>query len=392
MSKMLLLVLAVTVSLLTGVPAASAFERSDGGFYTVYDENGAAVLYTGWKIQPGDQFLDEKNHRYEIVKVEGDRGSAIFIGTVDLAVYMEPEMNLFVQGWISLPRAYAQTPAGGGRKVAIYHTPTDESYVPTDGRESIRGDGGIFAVGKSFADSLQAKGVQATQNTTHHDPHDDMAYERSRRTLAGMLKQQRPDAVFDIHRDAVPPQVYQANIDGREVSKIQLVVGKYGTTGKQIEDYALKIKGTSDKKHPGLVKGIFFAKGGDYNQDLHPRSMLLEAGSHTNSREQAEKGIALFADAIPSILGQTAGSPAAPSWTTGFGSSTAGPSGASKSIGWIIGLLVAGIAAFLFISTGSFKEAGAKLKRFTSSEFANFLGPKLRRRKRRDGRDGEGNN
>jgi len=163
---------------------------------------------------------------------------------------------------------------------------------------------------------------------------------------------------------------------------VQLVVGKYGPTGKQIEDYALQIKAASDKQHPGLVKGIFFAKGGDYNQDLHPRSTLIEAGSHTNSRQSAEKGVTLFADVIPAVLGKTGANPANQAGAAGIGTAAAGASGATKSIGWIIGLLIVGGAAFLLISTGSIKEAKAKLKQFATTEFTNFFAPRQSRRKK----------
>lgn len=360
-----------------------AHERNDGGFYTVVDENGNKVLLTGWGIEVGDQFITENNKRYEIVSVEGDMGKAKFIGDINLSQYLpEGKNNIGLFAGILQPRiAEAQ-----GGKVAIYHTHSDESYVPTDGNESILGAGGIYKVGDAFTQALQIKGMEVIHSTAKHDPHDDMAYERSRRTVLDLLKQQ-PDAVFDVHRDAVPPEVYKANIDGQEVSKVQLVVGKYGPTGKQIEDYALQIKAAADKQHPGLVKGIFFAKGGDYNQDLHPRSMLIEAGAHTNDRASAEKGVALFADVIPTILGRTGGGNAAvqsPAGATGLGTAAAGPSGTSKSIGWIIGLLVVGAAAFLFLSTGSFKEAGAKLKQFTSTEFANFFGAFRKSRKNKE--------
>ena len=271
---------------------------------------------------------------------------------------------------------------GGGGKVAIYHTHSDESYIPTDGKESILGAGGIYKVGDAFTSALKSKGMEVIQSDAKHDPHDDMAYERSRRTVIDLLKQQ-PDAIFDVHRDSTPPEVYKTNINGQDITKLQLVVGKYGATGKQIEDYALQIKANSDKQHPGLIKGIFFAKGGDYNQDLYPKSMLLEVGSHTNDRQSAEKGIALFADVIPTILGKTnnanetaAGNQAGTTGTAGFGSADTGPSGATKSIGWIVGTLIVGVAAFLFLSTGSMKEAKAKLKQFTTTEFANFFGPK----------------
>lgn len=37
---------------------------------------------------------------------------------------------------------------------------------------------------------------------------------------------------------------------------------------------------------------------GSYNQDLYPLELLLEVGSHTNTKESAQKGIALFADVV----------------------------------------------------------------------------------------------
>lgn len=347
-------------------------ERTDGGYFTIVDESGNAVYLTGRAVDIGDQFLTEQNKRYEVVSIEGDTAHAKFIGSVNLSLYEQQPRQSPLAALLAPKIANAQQKG----KVAIYHTHTDESYVPTDGVESKLGAGSIMKVGASFAESLEAKGIEAVHSNAKHDPHDNMAYERSRRTAMNLVKQQ-PSAIFDIHRDAVPPQVYGTKIDGQDVSKVQLVVGKYGPTGKQIEDYALKIKAAADKQHPGLVKGIFFAKGGDYNQDLMPRSMLLEVGAHTNSLDSAERGIALFADVIPAVIGAAPAGGAAPeaqSGQAGFGTAAAGPSGASKSIGWILGLLVVGVIAFLMLSTGSLKEAGSKFKQFTSTEFANFLG------------------
>ncbi|MDF2569772.1 MAG: stage sporulation protein [Sporomusa sp.] len=359
-----------------------ANERNDGSYSTIVDEGGNSVYMTGWRVQAGDQVITENNRRYEVVRVEGDTAHAKFIGEVNLSLYYQDQgQSVLARLRGLLEPAIAQ--AEGGGKVAIYHTHSDESYVPTDGKESILGAGGIYKVGAKFSESLKSKGVNVVFSEAKHDPHDDMAYERSRRTALNLIKKEQPDAVFDLHRDAVPPQVYKGKVDGQDISKIQLVVGKHGPTGKQIEDYALQIKAASDKQHPGLVKGIFFAKGGDYNQDLHPRSMLLEVGAHTNDRESAEKGIALFSDVIPTILGKSS-APTGPNaagttgadGNTGLGSAAGGASGATKSMGWIVGLLIVGVAAFLFLSTGSMKEAGAKLKNFASTEFANFLGPK----------------
>lgn len=353
----------------------AASERIDGGFFTIIDENGSPVYITGHNVQVGDQFLTETNRRYEVMSLQGDTAQAKFIGQVNLSQLIpgDTKQISFLKGILTPRIANAQ-----GGKVAIYHTHSDESYVPSDGTESKLGNGGIYQVGQSFAEALKKEGITPLLSEAKHDPHDDMAYERSRRTAASLIQQQ-PDAIFDVHRDAVPPQVYKTTIDGQDVTKVQLVVGKYGPTGKQIEDYAMKIKAAADQKHPGLIRGIFFAKGGDYNQDLHPRSMLLEVGSHTNEKEAAERGIALFADVVPLVIGQSSQSSAGTAGAAGFGNNAAGPSGATKSIGWIIGLLIVGGGAFLFLSTGSLKEAGAKLKQFGSTEFTNFLG-KLRKK------------
>lgn len=363
----LLLVCSVTIQGYT-------HERNDGGYYSLVDENGNIVYITGWGVEVGDQFLTENNKRYEVISVSGDIAHSKFIGDVNLSKYGKTENTFFSMLQPSL--AWAE----GSGKVAIYHTHSDESYIPTDGKDSIMGAGGVYKVGNAFTSALQGKGMEVFHSDAKHDPHDNMAYERSRRTVTELLKKQ-PDAIFDIHRDAAPPEVYKGNIDGKDITKLQLVVGKYGPTGKQIEDYALQIKANSDTQHPGLIKGIFFAKGGDYNQDLHPRSMLLEVGSENNDRESAERGVALFADVIPTILGKTAAAPSNAEGQAGLGTAQVGPSGASKSIGWIVGFLVVGVAAFLFLSTGSMKEAKGKLKQFATTEFTNFLGPKIKEKK-----------
>lgn len=358
----------------------AAHERTGGGYYTLVDEKGDTVYVTGWGVEVGDQFLTETNKRYEVISISGDIAHSKFLGNVNLSKYTRPGNNEF----FSILRPSIAWAEGKG-KVAIYHTHSDESYIPTDGKDSILGAGGVYKVGDAFASALQGKGLEVFHSDAKHDPHDNMAYERSRRTATELLKKQ-PDTMFDIHRDAAPPEVYKATIDGQDVSKVQLVVGKYGPTGKQIEDYALQLKANSDSQHPGLIKGIFFAKGGDYNQDLLPRSMLLEVGAETNTRESAERGIALFADVIPAILQNSSATPNNVEGEAGVGTEQTGPSGASKSIGWIAGIMVAGIIAFLFLSTGSMKEAKGKLKQFTSTEFANFLGPKFKKYKKDSGK------
>lgn len=339
--------------------------QASAAYYQIFDEEDHVVYVTGWKVRVGDQFITADNHRYQIHNVQDGRADAHLVGRVSMAPY-------YIRSYARLEGSVAE--AADIPKVAIYHTHTDESYEPSDGTDSINGKGGIVEVGNTFAVALEAHGIEVTHSDTVHNPHDDMAYERSRRTVVDLIKG-APDAIFDIHRDATPPEAYAGIVSNEEVAKVQLVVGRYGATSEQIEEYALELKASADNVHPGLVKGIFFAKGGDYNQDLHPRSMLVEAGAHTNSREEAERGITMFADAIPPVLMKTAEASGATAEAAGIGTpAPTSTSGSMRSVIWIVGLVIAGGIGFLLISTGSLEEAKDKAKNFAEREFGDVFG------------------
>lgn len=90
-------------------------------------------------------------------------------------------------------------------------------------------------------------------------------------------------------------------------------------------EFAKTIKAALDKTAPGLSGGIYMGKG-DYNQDLSPRAMLIEVGSHTNDKEEAKSGVKLFAEALPAALGlapQSASAAETPEQTGQNGQNTA---------------------------------------------------------------------
>ena len=76
-------------------------------------------------------------------------------------------------------------------------------------------------------------------------------------------------------------------------------------TGTNLE-CAKRIKAIADEKFPSLIIGIFHAKG-NYNQDLGPRMILLEFGTHTTTLEEAKRSTALMAQVIPAAAGMRAG-------------------------------------------------------------------------------------
>lgn len=307
---------------------SAATERRDG-YFTVVDENARTLFTTTHMVSVGDEFIAEDDTRYRIESVSGDVARAVSLGKL-AALSPAPVLS-----------------ATQGRStgvVGIYHTHSDESYVPTDGAESIPGRGGILQVGAALADRLSKLGLKASHKTTPHDPHDAAAYERSRRTAVQLLKE-RPLALFDVHRDGGPAEPYLKEIDGREVAKAMIVVGRTNPKYEANLEFARRLKDTVNSKYPGLVKGIFLGKA-DFNQDLFDRSLLLEIGTEKTTREAAEAGASLIASEVPRILGAA----------TGPGGPTVG-----RTIGWILGLAVAATFLYLWISTGSWDEMRAKI-------------------------------
>ncbi len=342
-------------------------------YWTMVDERGREIIVTGRKIHIGDEYLTSDNKLYRVFRVEGRIAYARFIREVGVLFEEEPTDILTVlrEYFTFGIRTVQQQDEGPeiepqqepARVIGIYHTHNAESYVPTDGTDSIYGEGGIHAVGQSFADALETKGITVLHDETLHLPHDRGAYRRSRNTVQQLLEE-GPDVVFDIHRDAAPRRAYAAEIGDEWVTQVQFVVGRQNSNMRVTRQFALDLKQTADQVHPGLVKGIFMARG-NYNQDLTPLNLLLEVGAHTNSREAAEDGAALFADVVsfyfygpeneegqitaPSQSGQ------APSRGPG-GLTQAGEQAARASIFRLLGITAFIIITFLFLNAGNWED------------------------------------
>lgn len=369
--RRLQLALLMALALLNMAPgviyAGEAGERSDLQYYNLVDPKGKIILQTGLQVTRGDEFISEDNHKYRVTMIQGDQAMVIDLGEVS----MGPDNGS--RSLANLLRLGLQrfSPAGWSRdlvaqagrsKVAIYHSHSDESYLPSDGTASRPRNGGVFRVGSSLGRSLERNGVAVVHDTTSHDPHDAAAYDRSRRTALKLLQRERPAMILDVHRDTAPREAYERTVDGQSINQVMLVVGRENPQMNVTLDFAKRVKKAADERFPGLVRGIFFAQG-RYNQDLSPRALLFEVGSHTNRREDAERGIALLGQVLPTLMGPV--SPAARARESRAGWTT---------VIFIIVLAAGGAVAYLFLSTGNWREAREKLRRIAGREWADLLG------------------
>lgn len=337
------LLLVMTFMLTTAVNAQAEMELN-GEFVTLKNSRGKVITRTAHRVTIGDQYLTSDNDLYRVVRVK-DKTALVKL------VRKEPLEAESGSGFRALINNLFNTRAEVKTKgpIAIYHTHSDESYVPTDGKSSQKENGGIIKVGQSLTEAFERNGVPVVHDKTSHVPHDALAYDRSRRTAAQLLKK-RPSCILDIHRDAVPREEYAKIIDGKGVTKVQLVIGRENPNFQANNDFAKQVKAIVDKKHPGFIKGIYYGTG-KYNQDLGPRTLLLEFGTHTNSRESAERGSVLFADAASQVLYGAAGA--------GFVNR-----GSIRSLLWIVAAAMGGVGLFLLLNRRGLQNIG---KEFTGA-------------------------
>ena len=158
-----------------------------GTYFSLIDQDGNVLTQTGRQLYIGDQYLTSDNRLYEIIAIsEKNVAQAQLLEVVDLASVALPITDIYQALGLSLVEAQ---PNEQTQKIAVYHTHNAESYIPTDGTDSIDGKGGIHYVGNAFTDALTDLGVEVDYSETLHLPHDRGAYRRSRNTVLELWQQ-----------------------------------------------------------------------------------------------------------------------------------------------------------------------------------------------------------
>jgi stage II sporulation protein P len=362
-----------------GPPAdGEAEEHTVGRCVTVVEPGGRIVDKMARVLVPGDEVITADGRHYRVEEVRGDTAVARFLGMDTRLLAWDEEL---AAGEIPVQAA------GRTGDVAVYHTHSSESYVPSDGSAFIPFNGGIYRVGEVLAGVLRSRGVGVNHDRTPHDPHDNNAYVRSRKTAARLLKG-NPAAMLDVHRDGIPDaEFYRQRVGGQEVSQVRIVVGRQNPRRDANLDFARRVMAYANRLHPGIVKGILMASG-DYNQDLLPTALLLEVGTHTSTREEAERGVALFAAAIPYVLGvgpAPAERPGQPEWSRPVTDPGARQTGVWRALALLVLVGLAAGASFLVVSAGGLRQARERIRNLLRVEFREFFRPPWPRRPNRRG-------
>lgn len=330
-----------------------AFAFAESEVYTLVSEEGDIITHFAGECEAGDEYISQDNFHFRVKKVDADSKTAVvsLIGQADM-----PDVS-----WLEMTDQTQPVAAVGQRKIALYCTHSDESYVKGDGTESVEGRGGIYDIAAQFSEALENLGAHVAVSDATHLPHDAGAYRRSRPTAMQLLKD-RPSAIFDIHRDGIPdPAEYETTVGNKKMSKVRLLVGKSNQNKDANLSFAKQIKAVGDKVYPGLIKDIYMGKG-TYNQDLAPRSVLLEFGTHTLDKKLVSASVKPMSEVVyKALFGGVVGSAGASDVSSRKASENTEkemvPPASEDNTGsgtavWLIVALVAGLAIFAFLSTG----------------------------------------
>lgn len=259
--------------------------------YMVYDEQGQVICERS-SVDAGDSFITSDFCEYQIVRVENHKAYAVLVKK-----HEKPKIR---QKKDVIKRKTAKR-GELKKKICLYMTHNDESYRPSDGYDSVYGEGGIHDVAKKFKTNLEDNGINVVLDETLHIPHNNSAYTRSSQTANRLLNEERPDAMFDVHRDGVSKSYYYVNNGQNEFSKVRIVVGKSNPNFEENYQFAQSIFALGNEMYPSLFSDIYLGKG-HYNQSLQPTDLLFEMGTYLIEKEFVYNSLPMLAKVVDTIL------------------------------------------------------------------------------------------
>lgn len=259
--------------------------------FSVYDEN-FNLLFQKDEVRVGDGYMSEDFKYYEVVYLdeENSKGIAKFLRQVK-----PPKVDIS-----TIPKPIKIE----DRVICMYMTHNDESYLPSDGYDSIYGNGGIKDVAEAFQKELSKYFIDVYLDDTLHIPHDANAYYRSQKTAQSLISSYKPDAIFDIHRDATKRSFYVTEVNGKERGRVRMVIGKANPNMALNEEFAIFLMAVANELYPWLFTDIYYASG-HYNQGLDSKAILFEMGSHLVEKELEIASMKELAEVVTTALYNT---------------------------------------------------------------------------------------
>lgn len=286
----LILLLAQMAVMVLGLGNCGVYALENIAIYVVSDEDGNE-LFEREEVDVGDVYISKNFYKYEIINVNETNKTAT-------AKFLEKIEKPSVRTYYGPSKIKKFS-----KKICLYLTHNDESYVNGDGYDSVYGVGGIHDIAKKIKQEFKNKDIEVSLDETLHIPHDTSAYSRSKVTALNLLKE-NPDAIFDIHRDGASRSAYLTRVNGEERSMVRIVVGKGNVNSAVNQEFATYIMAVANELYPWLIKDIYIGRG-HYNQNLYGKALLFEMGSHMIEKSLVMKSVEPLCEVVSTALFET---------------------------------------------------------------------------------------
>lgn len=260
--------------------------------------------------------------------------------TVNLEKIVEPEVTLEKEEWIDpesfRKRFYTVDPTTQiqfeegqidrylsmdmrlnqekeGPKVLIYHTHSQEGFV-----DSVQGDPSttIVGAGEYLTQLLRDKyGIEVIHETGEYDIDSrSTAYSNVLPVLERYREEYESlEVIIDLHRDELKEGKLLTEVQGKPTAKFMFFNGLsylnevgdiqylYNPYKEQNLAFSFQLQYLAEQYYPGVARKIYL-KGYRYNLHVMPKSLLVEMGAQSNTREEIWNACEVLADLLAKVL------------------------------------------------------------------------------------------
>lgn len=200
-----------------------------------------------------------------------------------------------------------------GPQILLYHTHSQEAFV--DSKAGVEEDT-ILGAGEVLASYLEEYGFSVYHHKGKYDVESrDYAYSNALPEVEQILKEHPEiEVVIDLHRDAVAETTrLVTELQGRETAKVMFFNGLSRTKAKGEIDYlknpylqenlafSFQMKKACDEYYPGFARNIYL-RAYRYNMHLCPKTLLIELGAQTNTKEEIWNALEPLAHVLDMVL------------------------------------------------------------------------------------------
>ena len=198
-------------------------------------------------------------------------------------------------------------------QILLYHTHSQEAFANSDpGKE----EDTIVGAGEILTSLLEEYGFSVYHHKGKYDVESrDYAYSNSLPEIEKILEENpQIQVVIDLHRDAVAEGTkLVTQLQGHQVAKVMFFNGLGRTKDKGEISYlknpylkenlafSFQMKVACDEYYPGFARNIYL-RAYRYNMHLCPKTLLIELGAQTNTKEEIETALIPLAHVLWMVL------------------------------------------------------------------------------------------